>query len=264
MRGYHYLETIRLQAIALRREGRSLLEISQALEIPKNTLSGWLAHVQLSDRQQEQLQEKCLASAARGRPLAVEAWRRKIESWKTSIEQDVKSLGALPFADPAIGKLACGLLYICEGGKYPTSRQLSFANSDSRMIVLFLRLLRDYFSIDERKVRARVMPRWDQDGEALKRFWSNVTSIPLTQFFPAYADARTKGRTTRRPGYHGVCAIHYCSTTLQYQLQAIGESVMRVAASAEPRGANGATIAAEKPVPRYRAVERLSWPVSNN
>ena len=64
----------------------------------------------------------------------------------------------------------------------------------------------------------------------LRRFWSDTTSIPLTQVFRAYADARTKGRATQRPQYRGVCAIMYLNTTLQYRLQAIGESAMQHAA----------------------------------
>ena len=264
MRGHTHPTTRRLQALALRREGRSLLEISQALGIPKNTISMWVREVVLTDAQKHELQDKCLVAAARGRPLAVEAWRKKIEVWKASIGQDVKHLGALPFSDPSFGQVACGLLYICEGGRYPSSRQMSFANSDPRLIVLFLRVLRDNFSIDERKLRVRIMHRWDQNGEALKQFWSDMTGIPLTQCFPPYADARTKGQVTKRPQYRGVCAIHYLSTTLQYQLQAIGESVMRAAVNGVPEEAGNDFLVAERPVAGYHAVEEFMPWVSNN
>ena len=264
MRGHAHPTTRRLQALALRREGRSLLEISQALGIPKNTISMWVREVVLSDAQRAQLEEKCRVAGAQGRPLAVEAWRKRIDLWKTSIEQDVKPLGALPFSNPAIGKVACGLLYICEGGRYPASRQLTFGNSDPRMIALFLRLLRSYFAVDGKKFRARVMHRWDQNGEMLRQFWSHRTGIPLTQFFASYADARTQGRPTKRLDYRGVCAIHYPSTTLQYQLQAIGESVMRAAVNGVPEGAGNDFLVAERPVPGYHAVEEFMPWVSNN
>ena len=225
--------------------------------MPKNTLSGWVRHVSLSDAQRARLAQKWLDSAARGRPLAVEAYRRKIAAWKASIEQDVEHFGALPFTDPTIGKLACGLLYICEGGRYPNSRQLQFANSDPRMIALFLRLLRSYFGVHEYKFRVRVTHRWDQDGDVLKQFWSNVTGIPITQFFRTYADARTKGHATQRPHYRGVCVIQYGSTTLQYTLQAIGESVMNLAASQESQTRNsndGSGMLGEPEPPCYRTV----------
>ena len=73
---------------------------------------------------------------------------------------------------------------------------------------------------------ARITHRWDQDGETLKRFWSDVTRIPLARFSPPYADRRTKDQPTRRAEYRGVCCVTYLSTTLQYTLQAIGESVL--------------------------------------
>jgi len=209
MRGIRYPEQTRAKAVALRTSGWSLAEIAALLEIPKNTLSGWLRQVQLTDAQRQRIKAKELASAARGRSLAVIAWRKKIEAWKAEIRQRVEPLGSLPFGDPNIGRLTCGLLYICEGSKYPTSRFLSFGNTDSRMIRLFLLLLRQHFPVDETKFRVRVMHRWDQDGEQLKCFWSEVTGIPLRQFYPAYVDQRTKGKPTQRTDYRGVCCVSY-------------------------------------------------------
>lgn len=98
------------------------------------------------------------------------------------------------------------------------------------MIQLFLMLLRRYFSVEENRFRVRVLHRWDQDEKALQRFWSQVTGIPLTQFYPAQPDRRTRGHPTRRAEYRGVCNVSYCSATLQYTLQAIGESVLNLAA----------------------------------
>ncbi len=37
-----------------------------------------------------------------------------------------------------------GILYICEGAKYPAARQLGFANTDPRMIRFFVLLLRQH------------------------------------------------------------------------------------------------------------------------
>ena len=263
MRGRRYPDAVRGRATTLRASGWSLQEISEELGVPKNTLSGWVRDVPLNDAQRARLQQKWLECAARGRPLAVEAWRRKIEQWKAGIHAQVSHFGSLPFGQPDIGRLACGLLYVCEGARYPASRRLSFANSDPRMIVLFLRLLRDYFVVDERKFRVRIMHRWDQDGEALKRFWSGVAGIALSQFHPSYADARTKGQPTQRAGYQGVCGIEYHSTTLQYTLQAIGESVLNLAANQEGQASvddDGSGMLSESEPPCYRTVYDSVFP----
>ena len=90
-----------------------------------------------------------------------------------------------------------------------------------------LNMLRRHYDIDERKWRVRVTHRWDQDGEALNRYWSEITRIPLKQFYSSYADKRTKGTPTGRSHYKGVCCVQYGDTTLQYELQAIGEAILR-------------------------------------
>ena len=226
MRGVAHPVELKAKALALRGQGRSLLEISVELGIPKNTVQGWVGQVVLTDAQRARLCRKELESRARGRELAVLAWQRKIAAWKKGIENQVEYLGSLPFDQPQIGRLACGLLYICEGGKYPSARQLTFGNSDPRLIQTFLLLLRKYFTIEERKFRIAVLRRWDQNAAELARFWSGITGIPLAQFYHSHADRRTKGIPTLRRNYYGVCYVRYLNTTLQYTLQAIGESVL--------------------------------------
>lgn len=263
MRGRRYPDRVQARAIALRTEGRSLGEISVILTIPKNTLSGWVRHVSLTAAQRQRLISKEITSAARGRPLAVEAWRKKIERWKETIRSQVDHLGALPFTQPSIGQLACGLLYICEGGKYPSTRHRSFGNTDPRMIRFFLLLLRRHLSLDEKKFRVRVMHRWDQDEEALQRFWSQETDIPLEQFYPARADSRTKGKPTQRTDYRGICNIMYFSTTLQYTLQAIGDSALNRAIGMEGRVAlddPGSGLLGEPEPPTYDTVYFSAFP----
>jgi hypothetical protein len=272
IRGVPYPTALRAKAIALRRGGYTFNEIRKALStptlIPKGTVGGWVRHVPLTRAQRRRIQTMMGEFSARGRALAVLAWQRKIERWKESIRVQVADLGALPFQDPAIGKLACGLLYICEGGKYPTSRHLSFANSDPRMIQLFLGLLRRYFAVDEERFRIRVMHRWDQDGKQLVQFWSGVTGISQRQFYPSSADLRTKGQRTQKHNYRGVCAVQYFDTTLQYTLQAIGENAMEWAGKyvddrSDISSAHADRVA-EPPPPPYRVAPLLAAATSTN
>jgi len=272
MRGVPYPAALKARAVALRHAGYSLNEIREALGtphlIPKHTVSGWVSHVALTPTQRRRIQVMAGERAAHGRAMAVLAWQRKIEQWKASVRAQVDHLSVLPFQDAAIGKLACGLLYVCEGAKYPATRGLSFGNSDPRMIELFLALLRRYFDIDETKFRVRIMRRWDQDGQQLRRFWSRITGIPLRQFYPPYADRRTKGQRTQQPHYRGVCAVTYFDTTLQYTLQAIGESVMERSGKYEGKRSRpshiGADRVAEPPPPPYRIASLLAAATSAN
>ena len=216
------------QARNLRQQGWTYTEICDRLgPIPKGTLAYWFKGIRLSAPQRARIREKIVASAAMGRPLAREVWAKKIARWREKIEARVHPFGRLPYTNQVIGKLVCGIMYLCEGGKYPASRQLLFGNTDPGMIQAFLTLLRQYYSLQEHKLRIRVMHRWDQDGKALNRYWSGVTRIPLSQFYHSYADQRTKGRPTRKPAYKGVCCVQYGDTDLQYELQAIGEAVLK-------------------------------------
>ena len=263
MRGRRHPTEVKARAVTLRQQGHSLGEISDTLHVSKITVQGWVAHIGLTEAQCQRIREKAIISAARGRPLAVEAWRKKIAIWKEGIYHQVQHLGLLPFEQAAIGQLTCGLLYICEGGKYPATRGLSFANTDPRMIRLFLLLLRQHFPVQEEKLRLRIMHRWDQNGEQLKQFWSQVTAIPLTQCYRTYADRRTRRQPTRRTNYQGICHIQYLDTALQYRLQAIGESVLDLVGKTRGRPltgrADGGMLNEPKP-PRYRARPFVSPP----
>ncbi len=150
-----------------------------------------------------------------------------MEKWKEGIREKVKHFGEYGPNNPQLGKLICGLLYLCEGAKYPASRFLYFGNTDPKIIYFFLALLRKNYNIDEKKLRFDVIYRWDQEYEQLKNYWSRVTKIPKSQSFKSKPDIRTKGKPTLKKGYRGVCRIIYCDTSLQFELQSIGEAIIK-------------------------------------
>ncbi len=222
-----YPDSVKQQARELRRQGWSIGEINQKMKIPKNTISGWLKDICLSEQQKERIKQKIIASGSIGRPLAIKANREKIAKWKESIKNKVKHFGQLPLENPEIGKLICGLLYLCEGAKYPSTRQLQFINSDPKIIYFFINSLRKYFRVYENKFRVSVIYRYDQNLQQLINFWSNLTKIPRAQFLNSKPDIRTKGKRTLKKDYRGVCKIIYYDTSLQFELQTIGEEIIK-------------------------------------
>lgn len=222
-----YSEKIKQKARNFRSRGWSLGEISLEMKIPKNTILGWVRHIQLTERQKERLKQKIISSGVIGRPLAIKANREKIKNWKEGIEKKVRHFEKLPMQNPEIGKLICGLLYLCEGAKYPASRYLHFGNSDSRIIYFFINLLRKTYNIDEDKLRFSIGYRYDQNYEELKNYWSNLTGIPCSKCLNAKPDMRTKNKPTLRKDYKGVCRIIYYDTSLQFELQSIGETIIK-------------------------------------
>ncbi|MFA6349951.1 MAG: hypothetical protein WCY12_03380 [Candidatus Omnitrophota bacterium] len=222
----NYPKDIKEKVRYLRSQGWSLGEINLKLSIPKNTLSGWVKDITITEKQKERIEQKMAASAAKGRIAAARLLHERIELWKNGIRQRIRPFKNLALEDPQIGKIICGILYLCEGAKYPSSRYLYFGNSDPKIISYFLTLLRRYYAIEEGKLHFDICYRWDQNYEELKNFWSKVTKIPKSKFLRSKPDIRTKGKPTLKESYKGVGRVAYYSTDLQFELQAIGEAII--------------------------------------
>ncbi|MDP3996438.1 MAG: hypothetical protein Q8P86_01945 [bacterium] len=77
-------------------------------------------------------------------------------------------------------------LYWGEGYKAEGGSGIDFANSDVKMIVVFLNFLRVICGVDEKRLRVLLYCYSNQDIEKLLGFWSKRTKIPLSQFSKPY------------------------------------------------------------------------------
>lgn len=218
-------KVVKDKAISLRKKGYSLSEISHLIKIPENTIHGWVKQIKLTKKQKARLKEKEVKGGRKGLTKILKIRRTKIANWEKAVRLRTERFKTILNKKCDTAKLLCGVLYLCEGAKYPSSRQLIFGSSDPRTIKIFLDLVRKNFNIDEDKFRCRIMHRYDQVGRVLNRYWSKQTNIPLSQFYKSYRDKRTRGKATKKKYYNGVCAVQYNSTDLQYELQLIGESI---------------------------------------
>ena len=86
-------------------------------------------------------------------------------------------------------KIAGIMLYWAEGAKaqpYKKHWVLDLANSDPKMIKLFLKFLRKICGVNEQKLRVLLYCYINQDVSFLKNYWHKVTNIPLEQFTKPY------------------------------------------------------------------------------
>ena len=90
-------------------------------------------------------------------------------------------------------KIAGIMLYWAEGAKAQkvlgTNRKryvIDLANSDSEMIKLFLKFLREICGVDEARLRVLLYCYVNQDVDFLKKHWHKVTGISLKQFSKPY------------------------------------------------------------------------------
>ncbi|MBN1405335.1 MAG: hypothetical protein JW946_02315 [Candidatus Omnitrophica bacterium] len=72
------------QAQSLRKYGLSLGEISVKLAIPKNTISGWVKGIGLTDIQKKRIKQNEIFGAMKARVLARLTNQSKLETWKNS------------------------------------------------------------------------------------------------------------------------------------------------------------------------------------
>ena len=114
-------------------------------------------------------------------------------------------------------KLCCALMWWCEGNK--NSSFLRFTSSDATLIGNFLSLLRGGFMLDESKFRALVHLHAYHKEDTQKKFWSQVTKIPISQFHRSFQKKNSGKRT--KENYPGCIAVSYYDVTIARELEAL-------------------------------------------
>ncbi len=109
------------------------------------------------------------------------------------------------------------MLYWAEGAKSGCS--VDFANSDERMIKLFLRFLRGVCGVLEEKLRVYLYcyPQHENDVRSLIEYWSKVTGINSAQFTKPYIRRNAGGKVGQKL-QHGLIHVRYNDKKLLIQL----------------------------------------------
>lgn len=220
---------LRLQAVALRQSGKSYKEIQNILgvEIAKGTLSYWCKNVPLPEEYTRLKTQRHLEHLKRARQLSREVKAKARLEYFSKLKNENKTL--LPLLDnKQFAKLILAILYAAEGSKIKPQGggTVVFGNSDPLLIAFFLKLLRQCYIIDPKKLHCTVQCRDDQDTQSLKLFWSKVTGIPMSQFYKTQVDPRTKGKPTTKLDYQGVCRLEYFSAAVFWDMIVTAEVMM--------------------------------------
>ncbi|MCS6956266.1 MAG: hypothetical protein NZM02_00230 [Patescibacteria group bacterium] len=111
------------------------------------------------------------------------------------------------------------ILYLAEGNK--VKGVLQFANTDPKMILLFITLLRSCYQLDESKFRIRLHLHYYHQARRTKQFWSELLKIPTNQFLKTYWKSRGKEKTFRK-NFGGICFVKYNSVYLKEKIVQYG------------------------------------------
>ncbi len=205
---------IKNKAIKLRKAGYSLFEISQKLKVSKSTASIWLRKVNLGLAAQKRLSNRILLSSKKG----LQSIQNKRNLVKVEIEKSVMLLQTQIKIHKNIKKLLCAMLFWAEGEKKSLS-SVVFINSDPIMISTFLKLFRTSFNLDEKKFRILVHVHEYHNDKLIKKYWSKLTQIPISQFYRSYLKANTKKRI--RQNYKGTISVRYYDYKIALELSMI-------------------------------------------
>ena len=108
-------------------------------------------------------------------------------------------------------KVAGIMLYWGEGTKQGNS--VVFSNSNSDMVVLFLKFLREICGVSEERVRALLHFYEDQDEMKLKKYWSEKMKVPISQFSKSFLHKNKNGSYNEKSVY-GTISLRYSDKEL--------------------------------------------------
>jgi hypothetical protein len=194
--GYRGKTSEQQEARRLRADGKTLVEIADALGVAKSSVSLWVRDVPFTPSPRR------TGAQQRRQPLRDRRLREIAELDLVGRHM----IGTL--TDKAF--LAAGAaLYAGEGSK--GDRCLTFANTDPAMIGFFCRWLRHFFVIDEARLRVRVYLHEGLDLDRAEAQWERITGVPRRQFQSANRVPARAGIRNNRHEF-GCCYVRYSSS----------------------------------------------------
>lgn len=204
--GYRGKLAERERARELRAESWTLVEIARELGVLKGTVSVWVRDVDFVPRPRN-----------RGHPAGPKhPMRLKKEAEIARCRDEAEAwVGELTPRDLAMYALA---LYAGEGSKGDGS--VVFANSDPRLVRIFLAWLRSAFKLDESKLRVKLYLHADLDVQAAIAYWGSVTGVPPGQFNKPYRAVVDDTMRTNRHVF-GCTSVVYHSRSVHRRVMAM-------------------------------------------
>ena len=120
-------------------------------------------------------------------------------------------------------KALLAMLYWAEGAK-GRNDIVNFANTDPQLTELFIFLLRESYQLDESKFRVRIHLHYYHNEARVKKFWSELLNIPISQFGKTYWKKRGTNKIYRK-NEAGICFVRYNSMALKEEIMSYARNV---------------------------------------
>lgn len=202
------------KAQELRKRGLSVREIQKKLGVSRSSVSLWCRDIQLTQKQLEKLYLNQKTGALRGCIIGAKKKQKERESETGKLIKVGKAqIGSLNKRDLFIAGVA---LYAGEGEK--TDGAIGFSNSDYRTIRFMMKWFREICGVSENKFRGSLYIHDNLDEKKAKKYWSNITKIPLPQFTKSYIAKDNPNRLRKTKHNYGVFRIRISDAKLHRRI----------------------------------------------
>ncbi len=209
-------DALRTQARTLRAQGHDYAEIAAALGVATSSVSPWVRDL---PRPARLSYAECRKRSAEGVERYWTAERRVREAKRAAARAAATAqIGTLSDRELVI---AGAIAYWCEGAKskpYRPAEQVTFINSDPRLVLLFLSFL-DGAGIPRDRLRYRVHIHETGDLQAATCYWTELIKAEPRQFYRPHIK-RGNPLTRRKnvgPDYHGCLQIRVSQSCELYR-----------------------------------------------
>lgn len=234
----------------LRKKGLSYRELRHRTPfiIAKSTISDWCKDIELTDPQKDRLQKLFKEGSYRGRLLGSKTTQTRraseIREIKEKARSEINSLTQNEF------KIAGLMLYWAEGAK---SRYVDITNSDPSLIKFMVDWLRVVCLVPKERFRASLHLHSGHNESKVKRYWSELTNIPLHQFRKSFIKKEGSGYR-KNILYNGTIKIRVCDSNLLHKILGWIEGII---SNSGPL----AQLAEQLPLKEKAAGSTPAWPI---
>ncbi len=134
-----------------------------------------------------------------------------------------------------VQKSLLAMLYWAEGQKLPDRlAYVKFANTDPKMVLFFLTMLRNCYKLDENRLKIRLYVHWYHNVPKLIKFWSDLLGVDPSRFYRSYLKRRSPGKKFRK-NFVGICFVYYFSVDLRREIMDTAYNIGRLVSENHPR-----------------------------
>ncbi len=205
---------LKKKARKLRKKGYTYPEIQERMSVHRTTLSKWCKDIELTPKQID-AQGDNYKGIVKGAEANHVKRQKEIEKIRAKARKGINSLSPYEF------KLAGIALYWGEGSK----KQVGFSNSDPKIIKFMMKWFRKVHQVPDEKINLTLYLYPEQDEQNLKEYWSEVTDLPLDQFYKSIFKQKGVYQKDAQDEYKGTLKIRICNQNLRHKITAWIEQV---------------------------------------